>query len=326
MILHENQELFRQAITSTSQKFGIAEIYVEKDYWVTLVLHKIYLDKKIGKTTVFKGGTALSKCYKLIERFSEDIDLVVFKEGESANQLRNKIKAISTLVETVIPEIEREGITNKRGMIRKTAHNYPKLFQGSFGQVRSDIIVEASWLGHFEPFSSIEISSYIYEMMKDLNQFELVEEYNLKPFEVLTLDIKRTLCEKIMSLVRFSYSENPIADLNAKIRHTYDIYQLLKDEKIIDFFKSSNFDEMLLNVAEYDIISFKNNNEYLKFHPKEAKLFKEPKETWVKMVSTYNGTFKSLVYGEFPNEKEIQTTIEKVASRLQDIKWSIKFK
>lgn len=81
MKLHENETLFRQAITVTSQKINLPEVYVEKDYWVTLVLQKIYGDE-IGKSVVFKGGTALSKCHNIIERFSEDIDLVVFKKEE----------------------------------------------------------------------------------------------------------------------------------------------------------------------------------------------------------------------------------------------------
>jgi predicted nucleotidyltransferase component of viral defense system len=62
----------------TAETLNIKNIYVEKDYWVTNALFTIF-NNKIGKDTVFKGGTALSKCFKLIERFSEDIDLVVLR-------------------------------------------------------------------------------------------------------------------------------------------------------------------------------------------------------------------------------------------------------
>jgi predicted nucleotidyltransferase component of viral defense system len=122
MRLHENKQLFQNAVIATSQQKDIPEIYVEKDYWVTFALYAIFKNE-IGKTTVFKGGTALSKCFHLIERFSEDIDLVVLrKEKETGNQLKTKIKKISNCVSNVLPEIEIEGITNKLGMIRKTAH------------------------------------------------------------------------------------------------------------------------------------------------------------------------------------------------------------
>jgi hypothetical protein len=63
-----------------------------------------------------------------------------------------------------------------------------------------------------------------------------------------------------MSLVRFSYDENSTDDLKKKIRHTYDLHQLLKQEEFLTFFHSKAFDEMLLKVANDDIFSFKNNN------------------------------------------------------------------
>ena len=95
MKLHENKALFEQAIRATAQQREIQEIYVEKDYWVTLALKTIF-ESDCKEYTVFKGGTALSKCYKVIERFSEDIDLVVLREeGESGNSLTRKIKSIS---------------------------------------------------------------------------------------------------------------------------------------------------------------------------------------------------------------------------------------
>jgi len=91
MKLHKNIELFRDAVIATSQIMGIPEIYVEKDYWVTLALFKIF-KSEIGKQIVFKGGTALSKCNKLIDRFSEDIDIVLLKqENERGNQLKNRL-------------------------------------------------------------------------------------------------------------------------------------------------------------------------------------------------------------------------------------------
>jgi predicted nucleotidyltransferase component of viral defense system len=108
----------------------------------------------IGKDTVFKGGTALSKCYNMIERFSEDIDLVVLRrEGETDSKLKSKLKAISTVVETVLPEVDIEGITHKMGMNRKTAHSYNKEFKGDYGQVRDVIILESTWLGYYEPYT-----------------------------------------------------------------------------------------------------------------------------------------------------------------------------
>ena len=72
-------------------------------------------------------------------------------------------------------------------------------------------------------------------MMLENKQDDIAEKNGLLPFEVLVLEPTRTICEKIMSLVRFSYSENPIIDLKNKIRHIYDLHQLLKHTKFSTF-------------------------------------------------------------------------------------------
>jgi len=323
MKLHENKELFQDAVIATSQQKGIREIYVEKDYWATFALYNIF-SNEIGKETIFKGGTALSKCFDLIQRFSEDIDLVVLRnESESGNQLKTKIKRISKCVSNVLPETDIEGITNKVGMIRKTAHNYPRVFMGHFGQVRDIIIVESTWLGNFEPYTTANVNSFIYEMMLKNNQQALINEYEMNPFEVLVLNPKRTLCEKIMSLVRFSQTQKPITDLRNKIRHTYDIHLMLKDDNLKSFFQSDKFETMLLRVANDDIASFKNNNEWLANHPATTIIFSETTETWSKIKDVYSGSFSELVFSKLPPETDILKTLITVANRLKPIEWSI---
>lgn len=323
MRLHENPKLFRQSVEFASQKLGVLPIYVEKDYWVTYALNLIF-HSEIGTDTIFKGGTALSKCYGVIERFSEDIDLVVLrKEGESGNKLKNKLRKITQVVSQKLEEVEVEGITNKLGMIRKVAYNYKKEFTGVFGQVRDVIIVEATWLGRYEPFHKQEISSYIYEMMKEANQLELAQEYGMLPFEVQVLHVNRTICEKIMSLVRFSYAENPITDLKNKLRHTYDIHLLLKVDEVKTFFNSSDFDNMLLLVAKDDKESFKSKNEWLDNHPKDALLFKDIDNVWNELENTYLKEFSNLVYGDLPASSAILETLKTVANRLREIEWNI---
>lgn len=324
MKLHENISLYTEAIRFTAQHKNLTPEYIEKDYWVTFALYSIFKNE-IGKETVFKGGTALSKCFGLIHRFSEDIDLVVLrKEGETGNQLKNKLKRISKSVSDVLPEIEIEGITNKIGMIRKTAHSYTRVFTGNYGQVRDNIIVESTWLGHFEPYTTAQVSSFVYEMMLKNEQKQLIDEYEMNPFEVLVLNPKRTLYEKIMSLVRFSQTENPIDDLKNKIRHTYDIHLMLKDGNLKSFFQSDEFEAMLLRVANDDITSFKNNNKWLANHPATTLIFSDTADTWNKIKGVYTGSFSELVFGELPAETDILKTLTTVANRLKPIKWNIK--
>lgn len=323
MKLHHNEVLFKEAIVATAQKVGIPNIFIEKDYWVTFALHTIF-NSEASAYAVFKGGTALSKCYRIIERFSEDIDMVVLNEdGDTGNKLKNKLKRLSKVIEKALPEVEIEEITNKMGMIRKTAHTYPKQFTGDYGQVRDFIVLESTWLGYHEPHAHKEVSSYIFQMMIETGQEEIAKEYNLMPFQVRVLEPIRTICEKIMSLVRFSHSMQPITDLKLKIRHLYDIHQLLTLNELSAFLDSNEFEIMLLKVAQDDVEGYRSGNEWLVIHPKEAILFKEAVQTWNELKVTYKSSFADLVYGTLPSEKEILETIERINTRLQNIEWNI---
>lgn len=72
MYLHEDRELFREVVVSTAEELGLVVPIVEKDYYVTMILK--YLAQECPEC-VFKGGTSLSKCHHVIDRFSEDIDI-----------------------------------------------------------------------------------------------------------------------------------------------------------------------------------------------------------------------------------------------------------
>ncbi len=323
MRLHENKELFRQALEATANYMNIPAIYIEKDYWVCFALHLIF-NNEIGKDTVFKGGTSLSKCFGLIERFSEDIDMVILQDGsESSNLLKKKIKKVTEAVAKFLPEVEEEGITVKMGMNRKTAHKYEQIISGNFGQVRKVIIVEATWLGYFEPYTQTTVHSYVYDMMVNQKQETLAKEYGLLPFEVNVLSPKRTICEKIMSLVRFSYSYNPITDLQKKIRHTYDLHQLLQDKELSNFFESDEFIKMLLKVGQDDVSSYKNDNKWLINHPVDCLLFSKLENTWNNLKPVYTAEFKNLVFGHLPDEKEVYTSLKRVRNRIEKIDWTI---
>jgi hypothetical protein len=287
-----------------------------------LALHIIF-HSDLKNSVVFKGGTALSKAFKSIERFSEDIDLVLLhNENETSSQLKKRLKQISNIVSKQLPEFTLEGITRKMGMNRKTAHSYQHNFNGNFGQIRDCIILETSWLGNYEPFTKLKLNSFIYEMMVAKGQEEIAEKYGLLPFEVLVLEPKRTICEKIMSLTRFSYSEKPIEELKLKIRHIYDITRLLSDKEILQFVESSEFDKMLLRVAKDDVHSFRQNS-WLANHPKNSIIFSNPESLWELLKQTYHNKFSFLVYGKLPTDEEILDTMNSLSIRISKIDWSL---
>jgi hypothetical protein len=70
----------RQAVcTETGDKLKLYEVAVEKDFWVCFILNKLFSLPEWGPRLTFKGGTSLSKGWGLINRFSEDIDMVIFR-------------------------------------------------------------------------------------------------------------------------------------------------------------------------------------------------------------------------------------------------------
>lgn len=74
MLLHKDKNLFEQTIFQVAQRSGIESGIIEKDYYVSLLLKEL---SHTLPSMIFKGGTSLSKCHKVIKRFSEDIDITL---------------------------------------------------------------------------------------------------------------------------------------------------------------------------------------------------------------------------------------------------------
>ena len=80
---------------------------------------------------------------------------------------------------------------------------------------------------------------------------------------------------------------------------------------------------MLLKVANDDLVSFKNNNEWLANHPSNAIIFSETADTWNQIKNAYTVNFKELVFGEIPDETEIAGSLIAISDRLKKITWKI---
>ena len=90
MYLHKDREMFKDIIEQTAEQIGKVPVVIEKDYYVTLILK--LLAEQLDQC-VFKGGTSLSKGFRVISRFSEDID-ITFKEhigGSRRKKLKNVV-------------------------------------------------------------------------------------------------------------------------------------------------------------------------------------------------------------------------------------------
>lgn len=329
MNLHLNSNDFEGAIVATSEYFKIPEIFIEKDYWVTYALHQLF-HSDVKDLIVFKGGTSLSKCYKVIERFSEDIDLVIVKSNDdTGNDLKRKLKEVTNIIDkSALEVVPNDPNTNKKGSIRKIIYSYPKVgVKGEYGEVRENIALEVSHLGNTEPNVVKPIRTLIADYIKTTSNLALITQFGLEDFDVKALSVERTFCEKIISLVRFSYTQSPLEDLSNKVRHTYDLHQLLQLENIKHFVESNAFDTMLLQVAIDDDKAIPNDKNWLYKHPKNALIFNETATVWNTLKKTYTSSkFKELIIGESlpPDENEVLKTLMFLSNRIEGIKWDIK--
>lgn len=218
-MLHNDQSLFEQVILRVSEDAGIEASIIEKDYYVTLFLQRIVAQLP---NIIFKGGTSLSKCYKLINRFSEDIDLNIETETHPTEGQRKKLK------EVIVSIIDELGftLTNPDKVRSRRDYNryildYPTIFPTSY--LKEHLIVETAVYIKAYPCKRMLASSLIYDYLERNGYTDLIDPYGLQPFELNVQAAERTLVDKVFALGDY-YLTDAVREHS---RHVYDIYKLL---------------------------------------------------------------------------------------------------
>lgn len=224
-MLHNDLSLFEQVILRVSEDTGIEASIIEKDYYVTLFLQRIVAQQP---NIIFKGGTSLSKCYKLINRFSEDIDLNIDTETHPTEGQRKKLK------EVIVAIIDEFGFTltnpdkvRSRRDYNRYVVDYPTIFQTSY--LKEHLIVETAVYIKAYPCKQMLASSLIYDYLERNGYTDLIEQYSLQPFELNVQTAERTLIDKVFALGDYYLCDA----VHEHSRHVYDLYKLL-DVVILD--------------------------------------------------------------------------------------------
>jgi predicted nucleotidyltransferase component of viral defense system len=167
MFLHNDCELFRDVISETSSSLGINPSIIEKDYYVTLFLKEIVNRQP---DIIFKGGTSLSKCYKLINRFSEDIDLNIQCETKPTEGQHKKLKAsiISTIDRFDFTLLNPDEIRSRRDF-NKYIISYSTMFSAAF--LKQQLIVETAVFLRSYPCKRLTATSFIFDSLYNLAIF-----------------------------------------------------------------------------------------------------------------------------------------------------------
>jgi len=157
----------------------------------------------------------------------------------------------------------------------------------------------------------------IADMLMTENREDLIEQYALYPFELNVLSINRTLIEKLLGLIKDSYSDNPITQLRARIRHLYDITMILRNEEYRHFIESNEFESLCKLCIEDESETWNNEkSHWLKTPLNKAPLFRNIDTWWSELRSTYEDIFADLVYGDLPKFEEIKDTLDYVQANL----------
>lgn len=262
-LLKISSEELELVIQNTSDKLSMSKAIVEKDLWVCMILKYLFKDFKYKDAIVFKGGTSLSKVYKLIERFSEDIDLALdwkllgykskepYEDRSNTKQLKFNDKLNEDtkifLRDEFLPVLENDFKDVLRGKDYKfyidefdgqtICFDYPKNHKDS--SILQVIRLEIGSLAEPIPASRRKIKTYIEEVYPE------VFDENI---QVLAVDSLRTFYEKITILHREANRVNGNYPTRYS-RHFYDVYKMLLTD-----IKEKSFDNLDLLKA---VIEFK---------------------------------------------------------------------
>ena len=323
------------ALEITSAKTHLPQLAVEKDWWVTMVL-KALSNTRYFDLMSFKGGTSLSKGWNLINRFSEDIDIAMRREGKfsitsaSGNQLAKVRRAVRHYIVRelpgeitdalnemgivdfkVEPELTRMNNDGNITELRATTHpstifvRYKSILPDESEYIEPKVKIEISCLSMDEPVEEKTLRSFMACVLKDEEDVEV---------SFPTVVPTRTFLEKIFLLHEEFQKENPRSKRMS--RHLYDI------EKIMD----TDFGESIADRGLYDsVVKHRSvfnkvegidynlhNPSTLSFIPPES-IIKEWKRDYQSMQSHFIYDERSLSFSELIKR------LEELAARIRDL-------
>lgn len=225
--LADDPEGFR-ALCERAPELGYSAAVAEKDYWATRVLRAAVAT---GAELVFKGGTSLSKAYGIIERFSEDIDLIVVVDsGMGSNARKRFLRGIADASADATGlswarEAEGTGFCNARLTYDTPYSVTPPLTSG--------VLLEMGTRGGPEPAEVRSIKPLLADAAEFVEPGSSAEYPDLGSFDVTTLHPARTLAEKL-AFLHHRASQGDLEALERGARHLYDVAMVLRHGPMVE--------------------------------------------------------------------------------------------
>jgi hypothetical protein len=316
--------------TETGRGLGLLPFAVEKDWWVVHTLAVIYTMDCAG-SLVFKGGTSLSKGWSLIQRFSEDIDLVLDREYlgfsgelENADVRRLRRKSYEYLTETFTPELQEKfaeaGFKDVTIKYREVPNHdqdpmvievyYPKLTEKDT-YLKPGVLVEVGSRSLKDPFTEKTFATMVAENFPG-------QTYTDKPVTIPTVNPERTFLEKIFLLHEEFQKPEDKRRVEGLSRHLYDIEILSRtDYTAIALNNPDLYKTIVAHRSKFSRISgvdFAN-------HRPDKIAFVPPEHVLPDWETDYNEMRENMIYGEALLFSNLINRLRELQSRLNRIEW-----
>ena len=332
----------RELFLATANRLGTPLQNVEKDFWVTWVLDLLFNGRSLDEPRLlFKGGTSLSKAYGLISRFSEDIDITVFREdiganigvsdleGLSGKQQRLRLEEIKQacqgyiqgqlvqrLNEQIHAAFEAAGLASIESAVvsddddpdRQTLLvRYPSVAVGPDDYVKPTVKIEAGAKSALDPHRSTTIRPYVAD---DMPTSDLVVS------SVLTIDAERTFWDKVVilhGLRRWHDTRGALRQQGQRVsRHYYDIYKLIQSPQG----KSALSDRALaLDCARHAQLFFNSTDLDLK-SARHGSFAITPSTVMIEALRRDYQAMAGMIFGAVPSFADVLDTVSQIEAQI----------
>jgi predicted nucleotidyltransferase component of viral defense system len=312
---------------------GMTAFAVEKDWWVSRTLEIIF-KMPVAEHLVFKGGTSLSKAWKLINRFSEDIDLAIdkeffdgFKGDISKTQISKLRKAAGkyttgTFFVDLQNEFNEKGFNNLKFEVIESGESdqdprvleiyYPNIIAAT-EYIKPRVQIEISCRSLREPFTMKQFGSLV-------DEFYEGRDFTAPLFEVPTVNPERTFLEKLFLLHEEFHRPEEKMRVERLSRHLYDIYHLTQAE----IAQKAINDKILYETIVVHRFKYARVGEvdYNLHHPKTLNPI-PPKVRTEAWKSDYAKMKEDMIYDdEKPSFEVLIENLENLRMQLQAVNWA----
>ena len=247
-----DNDTFDATIDAAAERLGISATAIEKDYWVSEVLRSLVAG--FPADFVFKGGTSLSKAYRLVERFSEDVDVLVLPGDRGRGATGKLMKAMADNAALFVGGQARPVGGAETGRHRSSDIGYPTS-RPATALLRTAVLLEMGIRGGDQPHEQRPIGSLLGDVLAqagtDIEAFD-----DLRPFDVAVLHPVRTLLEKLVLVdgLAARIEAEPDTVIAARTgRHFYDLFRLLGSDIVTG--RLGDRDETAAVVADITAVS-----------------------------------------------------------------------